>query len=49
MKSILDKTFKYVKAANTDISKTFKRIQAEQKRNAEEAQNKVKPLKAKAA
>lgn len=44
MKSILHKSFRYVPAAQTDIAKTFKRILAEQKKNAEEAQRVVKPI-----
>lgn len=30
MKSILDPTFKYIPAANTDIRKTFERVKREQ-------------------
>ena len=45
MKRILDKSFRYVPAAATDIRKTFQRIRAEQRKNAEEAQAKVQPLK----
>lgn len=40
MSRILDKSFKYIPAAQTDITRTFKRIRAEQKAKAErEAQN----------
>ena len=35
MKSILDRSFKYVPAAQTDVAKTFKRIIAQQKAEAE--------------
>lgn len=50
MSRILDKSFRYVPAAKTDIRKTFKRIRAEQQKNAEEAAVKVKPIvKAKVA
>lgn len=51
--NILDKRFKYVPAAKTDIRKTFKRVRAEleaerQRRvNAQaEAELRVRPLKA---
>lgn len=39
-----DKNFRYVPAAETDISKTFDRIRREQKRIAQEAAQKVAPL-----
>ena len=45
MKRILDPKFKYVPAVETDLKKTFARIRAEQRKNAEEAQAKVSPLK----
>ena len=45
MKSILDRTFKYTPAAQTDISKTFKRIQAQMKAEKEAQQPKVTQLK----
>lgn len=35
MKRITDKEFKYVPASKTDIRKTFARIRAEQKKEAE--------------
>ena len=42
MSRILDRSFKYVSAAQTDISKLFKRVRAEQKAAAEqEARNKA--------
>lgn len=49
MKSILDRTFKYVPAAKTDVRKTFARIRREQ-REAEEAAkvSNIKPIKRKA-
>lgn len=37
MSRILDKSFRYVPAAHSDIRKTFKRIIGEQKRAAEQA------------
>lgn len=57
MKSkILDKSFRYVPAARTDISKTFAKAraaikvkQAQEAANEAEAQAKVKPLKGKVA
>lgn len=52
MSRILDKSFRYTPAAQTDISKLFKRVRAEQKakaerdaKNAAEAQAKTMPLK----
>lgn len=48
--NILDKRFKYVPAAKTDIRKTFarerERLKAEAERNAQVQQLKVSPLKA---
>lgn len=38
MKSILDPSFKYVPAAQTDIAKTFARLKAEEKAKAREGQ-----------
>lgn len=46
MKSILDPTFRYVPAAQTDIRKTFARVRREMKQAAE-ARNKVVPINAK--
>lgn len=42
--NILDKRFKYVPAAATDIRKTFARIERERKKNAAEVQQVVTPL-----
>lgn len=54
--NILDRRFKYTPAAQTDVSKTFKRIRAEQKakaeqdaRNAAEAAAKTTTLKTRTA
>lgn len=54
--NILDKRFKYVPAAQTDITRTFKRIRAEQKakaerdaQNAKEAADKLRPMKVRTA
>ena len=51
MKKITDKDFKYTPAAQTDISRLFKRVRGELKakaeqeaRDAAEATRKVKPL-----
>jgi len=48
--NILDKRFKYVPAAKTNIRNTFARerarLKAEAERNAQEQQLKVSPLKA---
>jgi hypothetical protein len=40
MKSILDRSFRYVPAARTDIKRTFERIRREQREA--EAQRKIK-------
>jgi len=45
MKSILDRSFKYVPAARSDISKTFARVRAELKAQKEAQQPKVTQLK----
>ena len=52
MSRILDRSFKYVSAAQTDISKLFKRVRAEQKaaaeqeaRNKAEAEQKTRPMR----
>lgn len=45
VKSILDRSFRYVPAAQTDIRRTFERIKREQRANAAEAKTKVKPIK----
>jgi hypothetical protein len=45
MKRILDRTFKYVPSAETDIRKTFARIRREQQKNKEEATAKVTVIK----
>ena len=44
MKSILDRTFKYVPAAKTDVAATFARIRREQRARAEETRKVVTPL-----
>ena len=44
-KRLLEKTFRYVKASDTDIARTFARIRREQKAAQEQAVN-VKPLRA---
>lgn len=41
MKSILDKSFSYIPAAQTDLKKTFARIRKEQQRIQQERENKV--------
>lgn len=45
MKSILDKNFKYVPAAATDIKATFAKIKAEQEANRKEQEEKVSAIK----
>lgn len=48
MKSILDPTFRYIPAANTDIAATFRRIRREQaaeRKRAELTAAKVKPIR----
>lgn len=54
--NILDKRFKYVPAAQTDIAATFRRIERERKakaerdaQNAKEAAAKLRPMKARTA
>lgn len=52
MKSILDRSFKYVPAASTDIAATFRRIRREQAvakaaQEAEIAASNVKPIQRK--
>lgn len=44
MKSILDPTFRYVPAANTDIRKTFAKVRREQNKVKEEQTAKVRTL-----
>ncbi len=48
MKSILDPTFRYVPAVETDLRKTFRRIRREQRRTRAEAAKVVTPIKQKA-
>lgn len=52
MKSILDRSFRYTPAVQTDLKKTFARLRREQEKQAEaraeveaEAKRKVAPLK----
>lgn len=44
MKSILDKNFKYVPSHATDIRKTIRRVQEQQKQNEVEKHEKVHEL-----
>lgn len=44
MKSILDPTFKYVPAVQTDIRKTFDRVRWQMKREALDRAAKVQPI-----
>jgi hypothetical protein len=48
VKSILDRSFRYVPASKTDLRKTFDRVRREQRANADEQRDKVKPLKQRA-
>lgn len=55
MKSVLDRSFRYVPSVETDLRKTFARVRREQKERAEaqaaserEAASKVKQMKVKA-
>jgi hypothetical protein len=43
-KSILDRSFQYTPSAQTDLAKTFRRIQREQRANEQERTDKVKQL-----
>jgi hypothetical protein len=43
-KSILDRSFQYTPSAQTDVRKTFRRIQREQRANDAERIEKVKQL-----
>jgi hypothetical protein len=45
VKSILDRAFRYVPAAQTDIRRTFDRIKREQRANERERAVKVAPIK----
>ena len=45
MSRILDKSFKYVPSHETDISKLFKKIRAEQKAKAEKTSDSVVEIK----
>lgn len=45
MKSILDPSFKYYKAVDTDLRRTFARIRREQMKARQEAALKVFPIK----
>lgn len=45
MKSILDPSFKYTKAVETDLRKTFARIRREMKEQQEIEAKKVQPIK----
>jgi hypothetical protein len=49
MKSILDRTFKYVPARLTDVAATFRRIKREQTAIAAEQEQKVAQIKRKEA
>lgn len=49
MKSLLDRSFKYVPAASTDIRRTFARIRAEQKAAQAASDAKVSPIKRRAS
>jgi hypothetical protein len=45
VKRILDRSFRYVPAAATDIRKTFSRIRREQQKKDAEVKANVKPIK----
>lgn len=44
MKSILDKSFRYVPAAKTNLKATFARIRRQQQEQASERESKVSPM-----
>lgn len=43
--NILDRRFKYVPSHKTDLKKRFDKIRAEQRKNAEEREQKVQPMR----
>jgi hypothetical protein len=46
MKSILDRSFKYIPSHETDIRRTFERARADERQAQQAAQHKVLPLNA---